>query len=142
MRIRSYKWISVFLLALVIVSGIGFVVVIRGYFELTLELGAVRGECELIESLWVPSKLSDPHAAAEALLRLKEYHQSISPKQGSNADKILKLHKRSVEREIIQFLRNKTGQDLGDEPDKWIKNYATLGANPTGQAHRSLPVGH
>jgi hypothetical protein len=140
MSSRCYKWISFFLLTIVLLSGVAFWIVIKSQIELVLELGAVRGEAELIESLWVASNLSEPQAAAEALLRLKEYHQSRPLKPGSNAEAILELHKRAVRRGIIQFLRNKTGQDLGDDPDRWIEKYGTLTAEPDGGANGSQPI--
>lgn len=66
---------------------------------------------------------SDVPEAAEKLLRISE---GTNAKQtpGSPLDRICTFQRTNVVREIIAYLRVKTGEDLGEEPGPWIAKYA------------------
>ncbi len=36
---------------------------------------------------------------------------------------IVEVEKKRTERDIIEYLRTKTGENLGNDPEKWIKKY-------------------
>ncbi len=64
---------------------------------------------------------SEPRAAALALQRIEE---SAGPKfQNPIADFVDRERRRAIT-DIISYLRTKTGQDLGSDPEVWVERYA------------------
>ena len=43
-----------------------------------------------------------------------------------NRGRVIELERASAIREVIAYLRKKTGEDLGDDPKKWIEKYGKL----------------
>ena len=66
---------------------------------------------------------SDVPEAAKQLLWVSEGHNS-KQKPGSPLDQICNLQRTNVMRDIIVYLRAKTGEDLGDKPEPWMLKYA------------------
>jgi hypothetical protein len=66
---------------------------------------------------------SDVPEAARRLLGVSEGH-NMKQKAGSPLDQICNLQRTNVMRDIIAYLRAKTGEDLGDRPEPWILKYA------------------
>jgi hypothetical protein len=66
---------------------------------------------------------SDVPGAAERLSWANQGHNT-KQKPGSPLDQICNLQRSNVVRDIIVYLRAKTGEDLGDRPEPWIQKYA------------------
>jgi len=64
---------------------------------------------------------SEPKDAAQYLMGLT----TIAPREGTSPNEnIFEYARASSVREIMAYLRTKTGEDLGDDPQKWIEKYA------------------
>ena len=61
--------------------------------------------------------------AAKRLLYVSEGHNT-KQSPGSPLDQMCNLQRRNVMRDIIAYLRTKTGEDFGDKPEPWIQKYA------------------
>jgi hypothetical protein len=71
---------------------------------------------------------AEPLFAAEHLRYVVDYYQSGTKQSaGSTLDRMVEAHRASVVREIIAHLRKKTGIDLGDDPEAWIKRFSARG---------------
>ena len=44
--------------------------------------------------------------------------------QGSRLDSLVERERSNAVQIIISYLRTKTGEDLGNDPEKWIEKYA------------------
>lgn len=67
-------------------------------------------------------KSDDPIQGAEFLEYALGYYPSGTKQvAGSPLDQIVERARRTAVREMIEILRKKTGQDFGDDPQRWIK---------------------
>jgi hypothetical protein len=65
-----------------------------------------------------------PRSAADALAYTVTYYPSgTKHATGSRLDRMVEQARASAIREIIAELRKKTGEELGDDPEVWIKKY-------------------
>ncbi len=67
--------------------------------------------------------LSEPRAAAEELYIIA----SLPPRRTNSPSYLLRMVERERDRDIrdvVAYLRTKTGEDLGDDPAKWIEKYS------------------
>jgi hypothetical protein len=77
----------------------------------------------------------DPPDVAEAIgcLQYVHHYYPSGTKQlsGSRLDQIVERSRTAAGQRIIEQLRAATGQDFGDEPDRWIDEYPELGTTDT-----------
>src|SRR5437016_3011797 len=59
---------------------------------------------------------------SQALQYLKMFYESPEPDTGfeKNLAAIITLERKVATRDVIAYLRGKTGKDFGDDPTKWI----------------------
>jgi hypothetical protein len=57
-------------------------------------------------------------------LRLRVFHPGSKQEFGSQLDRMVERERTLAVRDIISYLRTKTGQDLGENPEPWIQKYA------------------
>ena len=64
--------------------------------------------------------------APQAAKILGYVHEGTNTKQkpGSPLDEICTLQRSNVIHDIVAYLRAKTGEDLGEQPEPWIQKYA------------------
>jgi hypothetical protein len=63
--------------------------------------------------------------AAESLQYVVGYYPSGSKQEtGSRLDRMVEQERALATRDIIAYLRSKTGEDLGERPEAWIQKYA------------------
>jgi hypothetical protein len=68
---------------------------------------------------------ADATGAARSLEYAVSYYPSGTKQSaGSRLDGIVELARADAVRAIIAHLRAKTGEDLGDDPETWIRKYA------------------
>ena len=68
---------------------------------------------------------SDAAGAAGCLAYVVNYYPSGSKQEtGSRLDRMVERERGLAERDIIAYLRTKTGQNLGESPEPWITKYA------------------
>jgi len=66
-----------------------------------------------------------PLGAAEALAYVVNYYPSgTKQREGSRLDRVVERARASVVSDIISGLRQKTGENLGAQPEAWIEKYA------------------
>lgn len=83
----------------------------------------IRGAWRLIgEYDFVRDRL-DKMSVNECLGLLQVYPHASLASSDPFLNKILERERARIIRDIIESLRKKTGEDLGDEPEKWIHNY-------------------
>ena len=66
---------------------------------------------------------SDPREAVKMLAIIA----TLPPRRTNNASPVLRMIERERDRDVrdvIEYLRKKTGEDLGDDPAKWIEKYS------------------
>lgn len=95
-----------------------------GYFRLYLEAALADGQTQTFDEARTKALTSDA-AAAAGLLEYVTIYYPLGSKQrsDSNLDLVVERHRDLVIRDIIQYLRQKTGEDLGDRPDAWAEKY-------------------
>jgi hypothetical protein len=118
----NYRYkLLVVLLAFVIV-----VLLIRNH-DYDIKLQAERKQrgdfqdcVELIETLRVNALQVEPKEAVGDLDAIV----LLPPNQNTNFyGMVIKRARTNAVRDIIDYLRKRTGDDLGDDPQKWIKKY-------------------
>jgi hypothetical protein len=72
---------------------------------------------------------------------LNYYPSGSKQTTGSHLDGMVERARRLAVDDMIRHLRNKTGLDLGNDPQKWIERFGKEAGQPGGTANRSQPVG-
>lgn len=138
------KWLKV--LAVVLCLMVALLHLLSDMARNTKELYA-WGTVFRLERYRDEALLSDIPKAVQILHYVNE---GTNTKQtpGSRLDQICSLQRTNVIREIIAYLRTKTGQDLGPIPEPWIKKYGLKESNLAEPEHpvdgrqpsRSAPI--
>ncbi len=82
-------------------------------------------QTEIFEEQRHSALTADPLGAALELEYIVGYYPSGTKQiAGSRLDQIVERQRRRAAMDIIAYLRAKTGEDLGDDPQKWIQKYA------------------
>ena len=66
---------------------------------------------------------AEPQKAVEYLDMLDQSPPKSWTAHRGNLGRVIEIERASAIREIIAYLRKKTGEDLGDDPKKWIQKY-------------------
>jgi len=95
-----------------------------GHFRLQLEATFAEGQTRTFDEARAQALRSDAPGAASFLEYITAYYPSGSKQRiGSHMDSVVERHRNLVIHDIIQYLRQKTGEDLGDNPEAWIQKY-------------------
>jgi len=65
---------------------------------------------------------SEPAEAVEYLYKLQGPMPGSPPVHNADSN-IMELERKRAVKDVIRYLRAKTGKDLGDNPDSWIRKY-------------------
>ena len=127
MSITSYKRLTV-LLAVGIILLLGLVW--RLNFKLHMALLDAK---ESEQSTWVEVRDIDKcrdwalHAELTKAVEYLDMLDQSPPREFTarigNRGRVIEIERASAIREVITYLRKKTGEDLGDDPQKWIEKY-------------------
>ena len=119
MSITSYKPLTL-LLAAVIVVLLGLVLYFAFKFQAErVEQRSIYNTIYTFDRQRFMAVHSEPKQAVDIL-----YSLDASPDtNASYYAKIYEIERVAVIRDIIVYLRQKTGEDLGDDPKKWIERY-------------------
>lgn len=125
MTILAYKRLTVILsivcVALVALSVSLFV----RYAPLKLRLMMANEQVCIFEQMRSLALQGSPSDAARCLEYVVGYYPSGTKQVvGSRLDRLVEQVRSSVEREILAYLRSKTGEDLGTDAEAWVKKYA------------------
>jgi hypothetical protein len=125
MSITSYKRLTVSLgivcVGLLVLSGCLF----WSYGSLKIRVAFAGEQAQVFEQMRAQALQSDAAGAADCLAYVVNYYPSGSKqKTGSRLDGMVERERAFAERDIIAYLRAKTGQNLGENPEAWIQKYA------------------
>jgi hypothetical protein len=92
---------------------------------LVLRVAFAREQMEIFEQMQQQvRKARDPAEAVNYLEYAAGYYPSGTKQvPGSSLDAMVEQARHSAIREIIADLRTRTGQDLGDDPQAWVKRF-------------------
>lgn len=111
-----------------LILGITTVALLFTCFGMKLQLGKLRAELHRAQDMvWNYATIreeavgKDPTHAVECLERLRLPPGSV-PFSGAGAVFVEHERQRSI-RDIIEYLRTKTGRDFGADPNRWIDGF-------------------
>ena len=94
------------------------------YGWIVIRVTCASGQTKIFEEMETRALKSDAKEAAEYLEYVTHYYVSgTRQEKGSRIDVMVERDRRRVIKEIIAYLRVKTGQDLGDDPQAWIRSF-------------------
>ncbi len=93
---------------------------------LAVEVAFATEQTKIFDDMYTKAlAISNPVEIAGYLDYAVGYYPSgTKQRTGSQLDEIVERSRANSIREIIAHLRSRTGQDLGDDPRKWIDQYA------------------
>ena len=82
-------------------------------------------QTEIFDNMRREALSADAVGAAQSLAYVVNYYPTGTKQvRGSLLDRMVERERTNAVLEIISHLRTKTGEDLGDDPEKWIQKYA------------------
>lgn len=92
---------------------------------LQVQVAFASEQTGIFDSMRTQALSSDAAGAAGSLEYVVHYYPSGTKQvAGSRLDGVVERARADAVRAIIAHLRTKTGEDLGDDPEKWIQKYA------------------
>jgi hypothetical protein len=125
MSITNHKRLTIALgvvcVGLLILSGCLF----WSYGWLKIQVAFASEQTQIFDDMRAKALQSEAAGAAGCLEYVASYYPSGSKQDaGSRLDQMVERERTLAERDIIAFLRTKTGEDLGTSPEAWIQKYA------------------
>ncbi len=114
------RWIKVW-------AGLGvfFIVVIHFLGDMTRNVEVAYAQREVFGlQRYRDEALGTNVPEAAKRLSYASYGLNMKQREGSPLDQVCNLQRTNVIRDIIGYLRTKTGEDLGNKPEPWIQKYA------------------
>jgi hypothetical protein len=125
MTITQYKRLTIALVVAVVLSLALNASLFWKYARQHLEVAFAAEQTEIYEEMRARALQSDPAGAASSLEYAVRYYPSgTKQRTGSHLDRIVERERARAVRDIVAHLRQKTGQDLGEDPEKWIERFA------------------
>jgi hypothetical protein len=127
MSITSYKRLTVLL-------AVGIILLLGLVWQLDLRLHMTLLDTKASEqSTWVEVRDIDKcrdwalHAELPKAVEYLDMLDQSPPREWTarrgNIGRVIEIERASAIREVIAYLRKKTGEDFGDDPKKWIEKY-------------------
>ena len=92
---------------------------------LTIRVAWASEQNKIFDEMRTRALASDPADAAGCLEYVVSYYPSGSKQEtGSLLDRMVEHERALAARDIVAYLRTKTGADLGESPEAWIQKYA------------------
>jgi hypothetical protein len=125
MNITAYKWFTIVLGVACLI----LLVVSCGLFWncawLTIHVAFASEQTDIFEDMRTQALKTGVTEAAGCLQYVVLYYPSGTKQEtGSRLDRIVERDRKNTVREIISYLRTKTDNDLGENPEAWIQKYA------------------
>jgi hypothetical protein len=126
MRNGRYQWLSPALGIAVVL----LVITVSWFFWqlswLRVQVAFAEEQIEIFDAMRAPSLTAESPARAAGFLDYTVNYYPSGSKQdtGSQLDTIVERNRALAIRDIVADLRQKTGEDLGDDPQTWTKKYA------------------
>ena len=95
------------------------------YGRLKIQVAFASEQIAIFDAMRSAALQSDLAGAAGKLQYVVWYYPSGSKQQtGSRLDQIVERERTNAVKQILTYLKTKTGEDLGNDPQKWIEKYA------------------
>ena len=95
------------------------------YGWLQIRVASASEQTLIFEEMRRRALQGDATGAAGCLKYVVDYYPSGSKQEtGSRLDRMVEGERTFALRDIIAYLRTKTGEDLGENPEAWIQKYA------------------
>lgn len=125
MTISGYKRLTVVLA----VASVGLIILCGSLFWshgwATVRVAWASEQTQIFDEMRTRALTSDSAGAAGCLEYVVGYYPSGSKQAtGSRLDRMVERERALAVRDIVAYLRAKTGEDLGDSPEAWIQKYA------------------
>ena len=125
MSLSGYKRLTIVLGVLCCVLALVSVSLFIGYAPLKLRVALASKQVRIFDEMRDKALHSDPSGAAGCLEYVVNYYPSGTKQEtGSRLDRMVETARGQSVREILAYLRTKTGEDLGTNPGSWINKYA------------------
>jgi hypothetical protein len=125
MSISGYKRLTTTLgvISVCLLVLCGFLFWSRGW--LTIRVAWASEQTAIFDEMRTQALRSDLAGAAGRLEYVVGYYPSGSKQEaGSRLDRMVERERTLAARDIVAYLRVKTGEDLGESPETWIQKYA------------------
>jgi hypothetical protein len=124
MSIPAYKRVAIALgvvcVGLVVLYGCLF----WSYGWLKIRVAFASEQTHIFEEMRTRALQSDAAGAVGCLEYVVAYYPSGTKQEtGSRLDRMVERERERAVRDIVAYLRTKTGQDLGERPEAWIQKY-------------------
>ena len=94
------------------------------YGWLKLHVAFASEQTKIFEDMRTRAMASDVGGAVGCLEYVTWYYPSGTKQEpGSRLDQMVERERATATRDIIAYLRKKTGEDLSDDPEAWINKY-------------------
>ena len=124
MGVSGYKRLTVVLAVLCGLLAFVSVSLFIGYAPLRLRLAFASEQVHIFDEMRDKALHSDASGAAGCLEYVVDYYPSGTKQEsGSRLDRMVESARAQSVWAILAYLRTKTGEDLGDDPKKWIERY-------------------
>jgi hypothetical protein len=125
MSISGYKRLAVALgvacVGLLVLCGSLF----WSYGWLKIQVAFASEQTQIFDEMRSKALQSNAASAAECLDYVVGYYPSGTKQEtGSRLDRMVERKRAGAVRDIIAYLRAKSGEDLGEAPEAWIQKYA------------------
>jgi hypothetical protein len=101
----------------------------KGFWDhawLVMHVAMADEQIAIFDEMRTQAERSDPAKATDCLGYVVNYYPSGSKQdKGSRLDKIVESARAHAVAAIIADLRKRSGKDLGDDPQRWIDDFAT-----------------
>jgi hypothetical protein len=125
MSVPNYKRLTVVLAVLCDLLAFVSGSLLFGYAPLKLRLAFASEQVHIFDEMRDKALHSDASGAAGCLEYVVNYYPSgMKQAPGSRLDRMVESARGQSVRAILGYLRTKTGEDLGTDPEAWIKKYA------------------
>jgi hypothetical protein len=125
MSVSGYKRLTIVLGVLCGLLAFVSVSLFIGYAPAKLRLAFASEQVHIFDEMRDKALHSDASGAAGCLEYVVNYYPSGTKQEpDSRLDRMVESARGQSVREILACLRTKTGEDLGRDPEAWIKKYA------------------
>jgi hypothetical protein len=125
MSIAGYKRLTIVLVAVCVGLLVLCGSLLWSHGWLTIRVAWASEQTKIFDEMRTRALQSDPATAAGCLEYVVGYYPSGSKqKSGSRLDGMVERERALATRDIVAYLRTKTGEDLGESPEAWIQKYA------------------
>lgn len=118
-----------------------FVYTAFSYGMLMIRVAMAHEQVMIFEYSRVQGIKEEPAECISCLKYIINYYPSGSKQiEGHPLDQIVETARAGAAREVISYLREKTGKDFGDDPQAWLDAIKPLQESPSGTNITSQPT--